>query len=1086
MTYAKKDPIEHVLLRPDMYVGSLHATQSEQYVWRGSDSCFQRRSITLVPGLVRVFLEILNNAIDNKNRKGARPMTFLDVSVCSNGQCSFTNDGEVIPIEREKDGPPPRRYLHSMIFGEMLTCEQEEEQDDRITSARNGVGAKLANIFSSEFTVDAVDKGRRLTQTWRNNMRLEQEPRLSTTDERDQTKVTFALDLARFGLEELSDDTINHMRKLLVDASFTMAMPVRINGFLVDAGSIGKYARFYARDRATVIVDDDCCVQLTDRMETVSFVNGIRTTSGGRHVVATTESIYGPIVRYLRRKGVGFVPSSRTLREHLRIIFKISVPKPVFESQEKLFMVGPVVKRKSPLRVALVKEILALPLNDDDDDDERSFGSLFEEAAPTPKEPAAAAAAAADILCYDKADLSGSDRAEECTLFVCDGLSSRAFVVAGIENRHDIYGIYPLRGAPMNVRNATEKAVTSSRVIGELMTVLGLTTTTTTTTAMNYGSVCIVVEPDTDGILVEGLLLNFLHMYFPSLFVRGAVQTIRAPSIKIEGSYRYALPPGKKADKVRCYAGLGSYSEEEAREIFHRSIFAYRVPTGGEEEVQQQLELYFDKGYGARRKEIMVVQPEPLSALSTVSDFLAHRLVLCFRENCARHLPSLVDGLKESQRKIVFAAKTATGSALPLVNVGKFASIVCQLTGYRHGEHCLTEEIVRMAQRFVGSNNAPLLDDGGQFGTRMCGGRDAAAPHFLGTRASELMALIFPAADDRLLDRRFADDGVALLEPLCYLPIVPFVLANGASGIGTGWSTSIPCFGMRDLCRIALAYIDTGGVVGVEGLTPSYRGFAGTVEERHTVAGGFLSRGVSEELSSSAATATRMRVTELPIGLWTDVFKRWLVESSSAAAIVDRSSSHSKVSLEFDYETERLGELRRKLTTRLPLSNMVGFVGERIVHATGLETIVREWAGRRAAMYTKRKKELVRRLELRIELLRQKVRIIDLVIARKIVPSRPETMVTAANKYGTARWNEAFSSVKLSELSERDVMKAELKWKLDDLRGVEALTTKEMWRRDVLRLMSRLDKEEEEEEEVEVVARRAGQGVIGKENIKLL
>ena len=129
--------------------------------------------------------------------------------------------------------------------------------------------------------------------------------------------------------------------------------------------------------------------------------------------------------------------------------------------------------------------------------------------------------------------------------------------------------------------------------------------------------------------------------------------------------------------------------------------------------------------------------------------------------------------------------------------MAQLAGYVAEHSAYHHGETSLAGTIVGMAQTFVGSNNIALLHPAGQFGTRLLGGKDAASPRYIFTKLPALTRLIFHPADDALLDYQ-EDDGQAI-EPKHYVPILPMVLVNGAEGIGTGWSSSVPNYNPREI-----------------------------------------------------------------------------------------------------------------------------------------------------------------------------------------------------------------------------------------------------------------------------------------------
>eukprot|EP00158_Paraphelidium_tribonemae_P010151 Partr_v1_DN36310_c0_g1_i1_m38203 putative Control of topological states of DNA by transient breakage and subsequent rejoining of DNA strands. Topoisomerase II makes double-strand breaks len=148
-----------------------------------------------------------------------------------------------------------------------------------------------------------------------------------------------------------------------------------------------------------------------------------------------------------------------------------------------------------------------------------------------------------------------------------------------------------------------------------------------------------------------------------------------------------------------------------------------------------------------------------------------------------------------------------------------------------------------MAQDFPGANNLPLLAPLGQFGTRLQGGKDAASARYIFTRLAPVARLLFPPPDDVLLRHR-EDDGQAV-EPAVYVPILPLVLVNGAEGIGTGWSTSVPQYHPRHVidavARALDAYEGSAKPVAPPPLVPWWRGFTGAV--RPAGSGGFVTVG---------------------------------------------------------------------------------------------------------------------------------------------------------------------------------------------------------------------------------------------------
>ncbi len=183
-----------------------------------------------------------------------------------------------------------------------------------------------------------------------------------------------------------------------------------------------------------------------------------------------------------------------------------------------------------------------------------------------------------------------------------------------------------------------------------------------------------------------------------------------------------------------------------------------------------------------------------------------------------------------------------------------------------------------MAQRYMGANNLALLKAKGQFGTRAQGGRDHASPRYLYTELDALTRQIFKSEDDDLLAYR--DDDGAAIEPEWFVPVIPMVLVNGADGIGTGFSTSIPSYNPIDLIQLLRRRL-TGSSMG--GLVPWVRGFRGTVSvsgERSEI----ITYTGSVRLTHQTDKLFTYQISELPPGMTTDSYKEFLTEACTREA----------------------------------------------------------------------------------------------------------------------------------------------------------------------------------------------------------
>ena len=178
--YQKLNPIEHILKRPDMYVGAIKPRkESNEWVTDLSTSpespkIIKKEEITYSSALLRIFIEVLSNAIDNvwRSKEAGIPCTKIKVDINQDtGETKIWNDGLTIPVEKNEEY---KIYNPELIFGHLLTGSNYDDEENRFGSGRNGLGVKLTNVFSKLFTVRTFDPntGKLYQKTWRENMTI--------------------------------------------------------------------------------------------------------------------------------------------------------------------------------------------------------------------------------------------------------------------------------------------------------------------------------------------------------------------------------------------------------------------------------------------------------------------------------------------------------------------------------------------------------------------------------------------------------------------------------------------------------------------------------------------------------------------------------------------------------------------------------------------------------------------------------------------------------------------------------------------------------------------------------------------------
>ena len=318
---------------------------------------------------------------------------------------------------------------------------------------------------------------------------------------------------------------------------------------------------------------------------------------------------------------------------------------------------------------------------------------------------------------------------------------------------------------------------------------------------------------------------------------------------------------------MKYYKGLGTSTGKEFKEYFAQKKIV-RFSSSGTD-CRDALDMVFNKARACDRKTWLGAYDRKLFLNTnqdavTYQQFVGREMIHFSKYDCDRSIPNMMDGLKTSQRKILYT--TFKRNLRAEIKVAQLSGSVSELSCYHHGEASLNGAIKGMAQTYVGSNNINLLEPKGQFGTRLRGGDDAASERYIHTHLSPIARALFPEADDDIL--RYLDDDGTPVEPVFYAPVIPLALVNGAKGIGTGFSTDIPSYNPQDLIKATRAWLDQTESDTVD-LVPYFEGFKGRVEPMEK--GKFAIRGSYEVVGDN-----QIHVTELPVGFWTDDFKQLL------------------------------------------------------------------------------------------------------------------------------------------------------------------------------------------------------------------
>ena len=1085
-SYVSLDQRTHILLRSDTYVGNTKFEKNEFY---GFTDTILRREGLINHALHRIFIEILSNACDNwvRSKNSETPLTKIKVDINQEtGEISVFNDGQTIEIAvDEKLGI----YNPEMIFGRLLTSSNYDDTEQRETSGRNGYGSKLTNIFSKEFKIKMFDNytKQQYIQVWKDNMNECSTPKITSPKTKNGfTEISFTPDYQRFGCDRLSEEMYSLFYKNVIDLAMITGVNVYFNDQKIPMKTLKDYASLDLPEKKSqlhiVTEDSEFVIQPnphSDGFEAISFVNGIETKEGGVHVDVYSEAIFRPLLEALNKSvKKGSNPLGlKEIKPYFQIFLKSTVVNPAFNSQEKSKLVSPSPKFpeilpkqiNSILKWECVEKIKSLLKN-------KELIAL--------KKTEKKSRSFVKIEGYDPANLCDSKHSKECSLILTEGLSAKTYAVLGLSQElfgkkgRDYVGIFPLKGKVLNVRNSSISQISGNKEICNLIKIMNLRfgvdyTKDDEFDTLSYGRIVGLSDQDADGKHILSLILNMIHKLFPSLLERKEpfIYCMLTPLIKIyekknELSFyniqdykEYVKQYTVKGD-IKYLKGLGSSSDKEIKSSFGKKMIEFMK----DEHTNDMMDKCFLSKCSDRRKD-WIAQYDPvknnlkLGKQSTekvsISDYLDKELIIFSVDDCRRSIASICDGLKESQRKLLYATflknLSFQGKSLKVAQLGAFCS---EKTSYHHGEASIFETIIRMAQDFIGSNNIPLLYRDGQFGSLSMLGEDAASPRYIHTKMDRFTRLLFRKEDDNLLE--YLEDDGEMIEPKEYVPILPMVLINGTLGIGSGWSSNIPLYNPRDILSCIRIWIKHHeDEMKLPEIHPWYKGFEGTIEklDKHR----YLTKGVISRKKDM------ITVSSIPINMSIDSFKTSLddlLETKKIKAYKNFSTDnkpHFEIKEHSDME---LTIESLKLTSTISTSNMVLFdTTQKLKKYETVQDIINEFCYFRYDLYVKRKIYLIKTLENELLILQNKFRFLsevmnDTLIIRDVDES-DIVKTLKKNGYFCVDGDEefkyllhmqirSFSKQKLTDL-QKNIEKIDVELKI-----VRAISESQMWENDLL------------------------------------
>ena len=1022
--YQKLSQIEHILKRPGMYIGPVEPSSQLTWVYNKSKNKMIQKNLKYSSGLYKLFDEILMNALDETTRDST--LNNIKINIGDSGKISVFNDGKGIDVVMH---PKHKIYVPELIFSHLLTSTSYDSSKVSTAAGTHGLGAKLTAVFSKYFEVDVGDpiNKKRFFQTYKNNLSEKSKPEITPYKESiGYVKITFLPDFEKFSMKELD---VNH-RALIEKRTYDIAalsppnVSVYLNNEKLNLSTFPEYVNLYIGNaKKTERVIELCgkrwtvimCSSINDKFEQVSFINGIYTSLGGKHIGYLTDQINNYLYDYMKRKYKNLAIRESYIKDRYMLFISAVIENPSFSSQTKEEMTSHPDNFGS--KCELSKSFFNNVINKLSIVDDIVNFVKAKEMRDLAGKDVKKKSTLRSIPKLDDANLAGTNKSHECTLILTEGDSAKTMAVSGIgaiEKGRNIYGVFPLKGKLLNVREANNKQISNNEEIVNLRKIIGLQIgkeyTKENIHELRYGKIMIMTDADVDGSHIKGLFFNFLHHFFPALLhIEGFVTALVTPVVKVtKGNETISFDNLTKFEewkkktntvnwKIKYYKGLGTNTTQEAKEYF-KNLDHYTVTYSWDNKGSDDaIKLAFSKDYVEERKKWLRKYDsdniiERSQKIIPYYDFINKELIHFSNNDNLRSIPVMCDGLKPSHRKVLYAGFKK--NLISDIKVSQFVGYISEHSAYHHGEMSLTNTIIGMAQNFTGSNNINLYIPSGQFGTRLSGGKDHSSARYIFTRLNKITRLIYHPHDDAILNY-LKDDGISI-EPEYYIPIIPMILVNGSEGIGTGFSTFIPKFSPKDLIFQLQQKLKGNHTWGV--IKPSYNNYNGDIHQIDKTQ--YITKGKYTIMDN------KITISELPIGLWSNDYKTFLEDltfgSSKLFSNLENYCTESKVHFVMKITDKKtvaaldkekspilnytnLLEKKLRLVRQLNTSNMYLYNTENYLSKyEKISNILEEFYVFRLKKYTERKAYLIKQLKNELNILSTKVKFITEMISKKI------------------------------------------------------------------------------------------------------
>lgn len=606
--YKILDPISHILLRPQTYVGSNKPINKESFIIDGDK--IVKKEVEYIPSFIKIFDEVITNSVDESKRENSK-LNIIKVNISKNFISIWDNGGIPVVIHKEY-----KKYVPEVIFGNLMSGSNYDDTEQRVVAGLNGLGAKLTNVFSKEFTISTCDGKNSFKQTFKNNMRERTKPSIKKSTN-NHTEISFNPDFDKFGMVSMDEDHFQMIKKRVYDlAACNTHLKIYFNSKLINFKKFEDYIKLYTEDffyETKRGHDWSVGIALSENgFQHVSFANSTETYDGGTHVDYIMNQIISEMRAYFEKKHKVDVKPSE-LKNHMFLFLNSTVINPSFSSQTKEKLITEVkefgtefeISKKfiqSILKSEIVNSILdwiEQKKNAQENKLQRDLNRKLSK------------------IKVDKLiDSKGKERWKH-TIGLFEGDSA----ISAFRKYRDpqSMGAFALRGKFVNVSEMSNSKLVANKEVVNLMAAIGLKLgQPIDLKTLRYGKILFYVDADVDGNSIAGSLLNFFYKYWPDMFDRRMICKVETPIVvaepktgrKKEKSFFYtqteynnwAKNANLKQFEIKYKKGLAALVGDEYDDIINNPRLTLITK---DDMASNSLETWFGKSSSLRKDELL-------------------------------------------------------------------------------------------------------------------------------------------------------------------------------------------------------------------------------------------------------------------------------------------------------------------------------------------------------------------------------------------------------------------------------------------------------------------------------------------------